>query len=548
MSEKDKNPLDEHAKGAASVDKTTRSNRIESVGAFVTQLLAILYPVGTVLGLVYAHWYYNAFEINFLGHATPLDLLLIALANANKVVIILMVSTFLTVTFVLAFLVALLIAWSTTALLITAAILIRFGKVVVVAVVTIFRYVVAALALVVSVVLYALLLPIIALRDRASAARLWSESTDGGEADSSVARWLVHWWRRALRSAKISLEELFQSSTEYRKDALELYKGTGSVIVNGAHFVRGWWGRFSLVVLVTISLFVAIRSGQVDSECVLWDKEYCTTRSDHEGYFENLSRYGEKLFAVFKKKEEEESKLAKGRAFVVPTANVATLSYFPSGLNSGRRHVRVTIRQSAGVGEEKLPKCLTDVGSTESVQFLFDFDNDRAQFAKKEECSPKPGAGGGGCEWTSRIGPFPLGSASLDVESDQEEELADCRRRSSCVGKQCSGLPALGCLVDDINAKADQGLIPAKVRLIGRADSVPISNSSFRSNDGLAQARAEAVWELLRSMGWDWLGEVDVLRLIGGPLSAGDCDVCDRSVDVHICWKPVDLAERTVGR
>lgn len=526
--------------------KASRAKQLEGVGILVKQMLVILYPIGTILGLIYAHWYYKAFDISFLNHVTPLDLLLVALANANKITFIFAVTVPLTITVLFALYILVVARWGLAVLMAALIVVAKVIKILWEVLVVAMCYFLILVALMLSFTVALFTLPAVAFReDRTVALKWWKErATDRDGPVSTGLRNSMHWWRSARSHAKVSWSNLLSNFSNFVKDASNLFSKAESIKDSGNLFLRENRIGVFLFVLVVTSIFIAYKSGRIDSECVLEDRNFCTFgkgSGDFEGYFGDLLTYGGRLIpgVVGKQENIKDASVRSGIAIVVPTANVAALEFLDSNSKSGRKHVRVTIRQDAG--NHSFTRCLTDVGATDSAQFLFDFDQDKELFAKKEECLAWPGAVSGGCEWTSRIGPFPLGSASLDGHSDHEEDLAGCKRGSSCVkgaSERCFGLDAVECLVENINAKIDQGLIPAKLRLIGRADSLPISNPSFRSNDGLAQARAETVWELLRSMGWDWLDEVDALRLIGGPLSAGECDVCDRSVDVHICWKP----------
>lgn len=518
-------------------EKENRAKQLKEVGALVRQMLVILYPIGTILGLIYAHWYYKAFEISFLNHVTPLDLLLVALANANKITFIFAVTVPLTIMALLVLYFLVVARWGLTVFVAALIVVAKLVKVLWAVLAVGMRHVLVAVALVSNLAVAFFTLPVVAFsKGRTVALDWWRErATDRNGSISKRLRNSMHWWRLTRSRAKGARRSLRGKFSDFVKEARCLFSRAKSIRTRGIVFLGENRVGVFLLVLVVTSVFVAYKSGKVDSKCVLEDKSFCNLG------FGDLLDYGERLISD---DDGEGDLVSSGKAIVVPTVNVAALEFLDGDSDGGRKHVRVTIRQ--GEGNHSFPRCLTDIGATDSAQFLFDFDNDnKERFAGRDECWSELSADGG-CGRTASI-PFSRGSATLDGKSDQRMDVAQsCTPRSGCTGRseRCS---SFDCLVEIINAKAADGLIPAKLRLIGRADSLPINNGSFRSNDGLAQARAEEVWKRLRSRGWKWLDDVDVLRLIGGPLSPFYCDVCDRSVDVHICWEPAEEAGRTGG-
>ena len=573
----------------AARDPDGSTKKLSDAGTLVKHVLVILYPIGTILGLIYAHWYYKEFNISFLNHATPLDLLLVALANADKITLVFAFAIPLTIVLHLVLWILVVANWGLAAILAVFFAVATFWKIlrsgVVVGITHIF---VVVLALPISLAIMLKLLTIVLFDNRATVVN-WLREVPKKDDRSPSAR--LHrssqWWLRIrsraicrrtcvlpkiYRDWKCANSSRFNIAKENRKSRTEsLRKNLIAVF---------------LLILTMTSAFIAIRSGVVDSKCISEENgndraAHCNFERGFIGQYKGLVSYGEELLIWVGNQPlstpttgggtqgdggadrgdgvpqafgvqlgastrndggagrgdsgDDGDKVILGRPIVVPTANVAALEYLDNDPDSTRRHVRVTIRQSAG--HHGLSRCLTDIGATDSAQFLFDFDNDREYFAKREECLSRQGASGG-CERAASI-KFPRRSATLDGTRDQKRDhIQECKPRRGCTdgSGRCS---RVDCLVELINAKADDDLIPAKLRLIGRADVVPINNGSSRSNAGLAQARAEEVWRLLRLKGWEWLDGVDVLRLIGGPLSPGNCDTCDRSVDVHICWKPV---------
>ena len=568
--------------GAAQEDPSASpAKRLDIAGTFVKQVLVILYPIGTILGLIYAHWYYETFNISFLSHATPLDLLLVALANADKVTFIFGVAIALTIVILAIFRILVLANWGRAVIVAAFVSIAKFSEVLwkAVIVVVLHLYVVIGLLPTSWVALSAVL--IVALfKGRTTTASWWKGEAADNHSISARFRMSLYWWMSA-RSCAVHWQKcvLPKALSDWKSDKSQRFCAARKTRKRLNKLLTDNRVVIFLLFLVVVSAFIAVRSGVIDSKCISKENDggHCALGRSFD--FAKSLDYGMELFwleseggseskdgresggdssgqegdaqNVDVKNDDGEDGVTRdakqadalGRAVIVPTANVAALEYLYDDSVAGRKHVRVTIRQDAeGRG---FSRCLTDIGATDSAQFLFDFNDDKERFAGREECLSELNADGG-CERTASI-PFSRGSATLDGKGDQKMDIAqNCTPRSGCKSrsKRCS---SFDCLVEVINAKAADGLIPAKLRLIGRADSLPINNGSFRSNDGLAQARAEEVWKRLRSRGWKWLDDVDVLRLIGGPLSPFYCDVCDRSVDVHICWEPAEGAGPTGG-
>lgn len=244
--------------------------------------------------------------------------------------------------------------------------------------------------------------------------------------------------------------------------------------------------------------------------------------------------------------------------------------------NCLRKYVRATVRQDAGMeGPTNLPACLVYIGATETAQFLVEIMDDKASAlcrqleprndkqskdsspgpgdcsprADCEECSPAancaPCKGDsyfwgnierGACksEFTALVGPFTTGSRD---QFEQTNGTEGSQSSLECGADRSKQLPiTFDKLVERIKVRLKQRGNPSEILLIGRTDSQPINNDEFRSNSGLAQARANWVWERLKSE-YQWPDDLYVVRTSAGPFVPGKFYAsCDRSVEVHIRW------------
>ena len=148
---------------------------------------------------------------------------------------------------------------------------------------------------------------------------------------------------------------------------------------------------------------------------------------------------------------------------------------------------------------------------------------------------------GGACrsELVALVGPFTTGSRDRFDEANGTEG----DQPGSICGEDglMGSMMSLEKLVENIKKRLDeQREKPSEIRLIGRADSQPINNDEFRSNSGLAQARANWVWTQLSDQNkLSWPDDLQIVRAFAGPFVPGKFhDACDRSVEVHICWQP----------
>ena len=574
--------------------------RMKRMQVFTQRLLTIAYPFFTLLGFIYAHRYYHQFGIDFLSHATPLDFVLVAFANANKIVIVLLVTLVAVVLMVIASVAILLAAWAIALAVAFVITVLRFGQVLRQAFVVACRYVLAVGAAIVSPFVALARLLAIAYsksRGREAAGSWWPEGPEDDPKDGTVAKYwrrLVYLWSPAHLWAKQACQKLSEESSTFKEKAARRFAKAKSVLTRGIAFLRRNMIVAFLALFATTSVFLAFRAGQLDSECVSENVADCTFGPGIVEYASDLGHYGVHSFS-FATVEGQGRK--SGEAVIVSTSNVAALEYLPrQHEGAGRKHVRVTIRQDAGVGRGEFPKCFTDVGATESAQFLFDFDDDRERLAARSDCQTVPekksppgpvvvvfsGRGEGEEETTDTPGtepPRPPPSSQLTVVV-VEEDVAEpggvtIRWLPSCdmtlaawVGPFAVGKNDVGdteyengsnsCFSDRAGRgirgfRVQEGLSDLRKSLkerevneskeirrlifLGRADREPIDNERYPSNFALAQARANWVREQLQELENDQSDTVHVLSIPGGPATT-EIDMCDRVVEIHMCLAP----------
>ena len=533
----------------------------EKVVATVSRTAFLAYLVGTGLGLIYAYSFYKTFDIEFLSFASPLDLLFVSLANANKVVLILLLALALPVLalLVIAMLIAVAVWFSAvivflwlTGVLLRAAICFVW-----------FLWFTLAIVLSVSTILlifFPVVTVFLCMAAMASIRRaLAAFQHDGTRQHLSTVSFGPY---RTFLEKPMSIAKTAWSSTvaaasnvkkrfkEFRCKVMTWFKRVQKLFLEFRSAPLRTWKPILkpilIVVLVALPVTVAWRSGVVDAECVVGNDPVCESYfGGSKGSRSNIGEYVKRLLPLQSRSNSSASSAA--RVFIVPTANVAAIEFLP-GLRdlartndrhrvgtkeSARKQVSLTIRQDAQtVGSTNLPKCLTYVGATETAQFLVDFEDDDSELAQREECHfDKRPDSGNRCDLAARIGPFASGQATMSGITETDE------------GKPCdrARLTDVSGLIEEINSRGEKGQLVERMLLIGRADSWPIDNSSFRSNSGLAQARAEWVWRRLLSAGWKRAEDIHVVRLTAGPIAHGDPpDACDRSVEVHICWEQAE--------
>ena len=546
----------------------------------VRRLLLIGYPCATVLGLIYAYRYYAVFDIQFLNFATPMDLLLIALANADKVALILVLAIvasllLLIVRFIIVRVFQALAVATTVALSVREAlqILLKMIAFALCLVLVVLAAMLAPLAfgllLVPIVFVFVLMVALGRVRWVVSALgsgeRLKQGSFGKAYAEAKVAHPTVAFDRYrtfldypfgllpfALLKTKEIASDLGKALPNFQKNIKNYIKKARSGVKNLSTWLLQIWKASSLIILGVFSMYIALGSGATDAELIIDNKPSCELL--------DAGCYQAMLTWPFRKGDDSEG---QPKAFIVPTLNVASLEFSPdcgSAQADGggpmatpwaRKYVRATIRQDAeGSGPTKLPSCLVHVGATDSAQFLLDFgDGEPPPPDEENGCEPVagpevtgrlPGAlapiEGNKCELVARVGPFASGLDSVPgglwLDDACGDESAEPRRCGRTKFANIDGL------LDKIRARRERCLVPTRMFLIGRADSEPINDRCFRSNDGLAQARANWVWEQLQ--GEEWAERVHSVRLSAGPHAAGDPpDAFDRSVEVHICWGPL---------
>lgn len=572
-------PADGNRAAQNPTAEKSNASIMKRMKAFTKSLLTIAYPALTLLGFIYAYWYYKHFGISFLNHATPFDLLLVAFANANKIGIILSLAFCLALVVVLIFLVVLLCVW---AIVLTIAILI-----VILSFVDVLRATVVVLRRSILAVGAAIVSPFVALarwsviarsKGTKAAASWWRENADNSDTVMRHLRSLWYLWGRAWQSVKDAKTKLSNASTNFRKTTNSVFKQAMSVLKHGWVFL---WNKKAIVFLVSLSaaaVLISVRAGQLDSECVSQKDDSCTFGLGVQEYFRDLYRYGKRSVSLIDIRAKRE--LPSGNVVIVSTSNIAALEYLPKQQEAaGRKHVRVTIRQNAVTGSEDFPICLTDLGATESAQFLFDFDDDGQRFADDERCQATSVMRNGAnapvvvvvskdvepgmpppappplypptvvvvdgtadpanvtvnwlpsCEMTlaAWVGPFAVG------ENHLAEKDAEGRKKRDCFPEVPSFQveDGLGKLKEWLQRKeSNESKEVRRLILVGRADREPIDNEQYPSNFALAQSRADWVRRTLLEAR---AKKPHVLSIPGGPATPEVVDRCDRVVEVHMC-------------
>ena len=457
------------------------------------RIITYIYLVATLVGFFYADSYYGRFGIEFLSFASVTDFVLIALTEKNSIVEVLIQSS------------------AHTSIL---------------------------LYLIVAFVLIVIYLPIRRFR-------MWDNLSQTKEAYKSL--------------------------------------NSGSEVLHKAVIYA------ILLMLVLWMIFLAVRLGQLKADCIIADTE------DKCGLvFESGSKnFGDTMsFIISTIRGGQEKRYPKNTfdTFVIPTANLAALNFVPSkvrknqpiqnnsqksqtgqlaspsadGIQSTeslasiindeekmingsgieqdcsekhmhhRKYVRVAIQKD---GMANLPNCLVHIGATADAQFLVAFGDEDSKCPDGEPDDTVDRD----CKLVAKVGPFPIGEARLCKEDSKDDTCRECVGNHMEHGGNCdfSDLVGIDGLVSRIkDRKVRTGEVMARILLIGRADSQPIDNECFRSNSGLAQARAEWVWSWLRLRLGEQANSINAVRTTAGPLWHGDpADMRDRSVEVHICWK-----------
>ena len=238
--------------------------------------------------------------------------------------------------------------------------------------------------------------------------------------------------------------------------------------------------------------------------------------------------------------------------YAIPTGNLASMSFVSScsGGNTpsadgvhldsrrgNRKYVRPYFRHDAGEeGRPNTPSCLKYLGSTGRMHFLMDINDSKAS----------RGSMGTGtvCDLVTWVGPFETGSASEFGKGSEADEPdgGDCGEAIGSVlgADRVHVSESVDSLLERARERSQSAELE-RVILVGRADSRRIYNASFRSNLGLAQARANWVWGQLRAGLSDtpMFGErVYTMSVVGGPAYPGSItSACDRGVEIHMCWK-----------
>ena len=528
------------------------------------RILVISYPAATALGLIYAYSYYDVFDIEVLNFSTPLDLLLVALANAEKVAIILVLAAVMSlllflVIAALAQIVQLLIVTKTaiSIFFIVAGVLL---KAIIPALWFVLLILVAALAPMVFVLLFVSVVGIFALAVVLGKLRQLVSALGSGERVKHGDFWKAYdvaktahplmrfGHYRAVLGYPFGFLPTAWSKTkavasDFYKVLPNAYSKLKKRFQKARDLIRKLWGwvfrnckPIFLIMLGAISLYVAWGSGIADAERMIENNSACGIC--------DLSYHKTMLSWPFRERDDSQGQ-PKFKAFVIPTLNMASLEFLPacgrpkndgSGANSkplARKYVRIAIRQDArAAGPTNLPSCLVHVGATDSAQFLLGIGDKGPSLP--DDATPLPDDAKS-CDLVARVGPFASGLDSMPGGP----WIDDACRNKPGQQKPCdrTKLTNIDGLLDKIQAQMKRGLVPVRMFLIGRADSQPINDICFRSNSGLAQSRADWVWEQLQ--GEEWAVGVHSVQLSAGPHTAGDPpDAFDRSVEVHVCWKP----------
>ena len=529
-----------------------------------------LFFVAAAIGLFFADSYYGSFGIDYLNFASPLDLLFTWLANINQlffILVLLIATAFLFIIASVVILAVLLVTLAAICLLIASLLVMIFlGR-------TGFeRLRLRALALLQAARKTADNSTIYRIRYRVALEALEEEEQEeiAGRFRKSrkqvktlvanSAKWpiaAIKWlWSSAKLAGKWSQGEFTVDGRLRPWKDLRFLRNQAVIILAGT--------------LLLSALFVLARTvGEYEASLILDDVRTAavTTEEDNsivEGDTSDNGQNPPKEAGQDSSNSEEDrgtrrdgtGRLAyaiglvghaleandrskKVFPFIIPTSNLAALApckgLDPSKKFKQRKYVRATIRQESGSGGPvELPGCLIYVGATETAQFLV-----RAEDVIEEaRGTPEAGLAEGDkpetelgqeqkCELVTTIGIFPSGGASMEAEGG-----------AACEEEDCSGtdLSDIRGFAEIMQSHREAGRIPAKILLIGGTDSEPIDNCCFRSNVGLAQARANWVW--VQSRDSEWAEGVHWMRLPGGPQWPGiRANQRDRSVAVHVCWR-----------
>lgn len=264
--------------------------------------------------------------------------------------------------------------------------------------------------------------------------------------------------------------------------------------------------------------------------------------------------------------------------YAIPTGNLASMAFVSScdtnakadvggprveGGSGDRKYARPYFRHDAGgEGRPNTPKCLKYLGSTALMHFLMDAEdmseNVRAtttrsspidRGGREDPAGMRPGEGTT-CELVTWVGPFPLGEAIIGEGDDvNNADGAECGSvlGEDRLGKSVHVSGSVGALRRRVEERL-QGVVAERVILVGRADSRRVYNDDFRSNFGLAQARANwALGQLRTGQSVVRLLEegTHILSIVGGPAHPGvDASICDRGVEIHMCWNRDNLCSQ----
>ena len=225
-----------------------------------------------------------------------------------------------------------------------------------------------------------------------------------------------------------SLDEVLSDLRSEVEDYFET--GEGSILDFGIYLKENWKTVYSIA-LGGISICVTLASGIADAErivgnepaCKRWDI-FCPITTLKWLYWEKGDSQGR----------------PKVKAFVIPTLNVASLEFSPdcghakmdgNGPNarpSARKYVDAAIRQDVGGADPtNLLSCLVHVGTTDSAQFLLDFDDD------DPPTDPPPVGSAPGAQSPPDFGddgppadPPPVGSASSAQPPPVDVDIRNC--------------------------------------------------------------------------------------------------------------------------
>lgn len=501
-----------------------------TIAKTIRNLLLIAYSVATALGLIYAYQYYAVFDIEFFNFATPLDLLLIALANPGKVLLIALLAVSATLLAILLLTLIILMlriyALVKTAVLIYIVAVRMLLKAMVLALYFVSFILAVVLALPLSMLLtvpvlciFVLTVAFGSLRCLFLALRTDEHSRHGGFRNAYAAAKADHPLVR-LDRFRIVLDFPFRLGPVASSKMKEVISDFGEILFDfhskvedyfetasdNVHYLWDWflknWKDIFLIGLGLISLYVASASGTVDAELIVYNKP------------ESNLWEAEYLKAIVDwplEKNDDRQGRPEAKVFVVPTLNLASLEFLSdcgcaktddsdSNATAGaRKYVHATIRQDAGgTGLTNLPSCLVHVGATDSAQFLLDF-GDSCPFPLDD------GSRGGADALSGSEGSTP--SASLREKLDSSllslvESYEDGGSEAALAYAKSSGLDFGERRVSvHVFAASEQGIDFLKQRIVeigGKVES-SFENSVFASMpvDALRTfAAGEAVWRV----------------------------------------------------